>query len=268
MLPALDHKDIDFAAPLIEFERAAVTKSHGLWLAIVASCAMHFLLVLIIPLASSPPVARQTPQKTPPRTVHVTFSQVVPQKEVATIEVPDVSVSSPAIINEPEIEANNVSSGAAVPEVTSESHPVKAALSPAVTEPIADESNVRSRRYRSLPSQEMSEISASQHSGAAYSHSSAIEKNVFHPKLRSQLKALQQQPALARVEDSGLDIYSTGIGSDRLKTKGGGCLEVADRGRDSGPRNWYMTGCGGKSESENMMDHVNEAVNERFNRSR
>ncbi|MBE8717152.1 hypothetical protein [Cellvibrio polysaccharolyticus] len=268
MLPALDRKDIDFAAPPIEFERATVTKSHGLWLAVVASCAMHFLLVLIIPLVSSPPVPRQTPLKTPPRTVHVTFSQVVPQKEVATIEVPDVSVSSPVIVNEPEVEANNVSSGSAVPEVASESHPVKTALSPAVTEPIADESNARSRRYRPSSSQQMSEISASQHSGSAYSHSSVIEKNVFHPKLRSQLKALQQQPALARVEDSRLDMYSTGIGSDRLKTKGGGCLEVADRGRDSGPRNWYMTRCAEKSESENMMDRVNEAVNERFNRSR
>lgn len=268
MLPAPDHKDIDFAAPPIEFERVAVTKSHGLWLAVVASFAMHILLVLIIPLASSPPVARQTPQKTPPRTVHVTFSQVVSQKEVATVEVPDASVPIPVIIKEPEIEANDAPIGAAVPEVASEKYSVNAELSPAVTEPAADENNTRPGRYRQLSSQEMSEISARHNSGAVYSNSSAIEKNVFHPKLRSQLNALQQQPALARVEDSRLDIYSTGIGSDRLKTKSGGCLEVADRGRDSGPRNWYMTGCGGKSESESMMDRVNEAVNERFNRSR
>jgi hypothetical protein len=268
MLPAFDHKDIDFAAPSIEFERAAITRSHGLWVAVVASFAMHFLLVLIIPLASSPPVARQAPLKTPPRTVHVTFSQVVPQKEVATIEAPDVSVQLPAIVSEPEIKANDVSDGTAVPEVATESHAVKTALSPAVTEPTADENSARPRRYRPLSSQEMSEISASQNAGSVYSNSSAIEKNVFHPKLRSQLNALQQQPALARAEDSQLNMYSTGIGSDRLKTKSGGCLEVADRGRDSGPRNWYMTKCGGKSESENIMGRVDEAVNERFNRFR
>lgn len=268
MLPAPDRKDIDFAAPPIEFERATVTKSYGLWLAVVASCAMHFLLVLIIPLVSSPPVPRQTPLKTPPRTVHVTFSQVVPQKAVSSIEIPDASVPPPAIISEPQIKANDAPIRAPVPEVASENHSVNSGLFPAVSEPAADESNARPGRYRPLSSQEMSEISASQHSGSAYSHSSAIEKNVFHPKLRSQLKALQQQPALARVEDSRLDMYSTGIGSDRLKTKGGGCLEVADRGRDSGPRNWYMTRCAEKSESENMMERVNEAVNERFNRSR
>lgn len=266
MLPALDHRDIDFAAPPIEFERTAVTKSHGLWLAVVASLAMHFLLILVIPLTSSPPVAREAPLKTPPRTVHVTFSQVVPQKEVTPVEAPDVSVPLPAIINEQEIMANDISA-ASGPEVASESNSVNTELSPAVTELAADESNARPRRYRPLSSQEMSEISASQNAGSIYSNSSAIEKNVFHPQLRSQLNALQQQSALTRVEDSQLNMYSTGIGSDRLKTKSGGCLEVTDRGRDSGPRNWYMTRCGGKSESENMMDRVNEAVNERFNRS-
>lgn len=267
MLPVLDHKDIDLSAPPIEFERAAVTKNHGLWLAVVASLTMHFLLVLIIPLTSSPPVARQVPLKTPPPTVHVTLSRLVSKKAVTTIEVRDVSVPPSATVSEPAIKANNVSVETSVPEIASENHPVKTALSLAVTEPSADESNARPRHYRSLSSQDMSEISASQHGATVYSNSSAIEKNVFHPKLRSQLNALQQQPALARVEDSGLNTYSTGIGSDRLKTKGGGCLEAADRGRDSGPRNWYMTRCGGKSESEKITDGINEAVKERFNRA-
>lgn len=268
MLPAFDHKDIDFAAPPIDFERTVVTKSHGLWVAVVASFAMHFLLVLIIPLASSPPVARQAPLKPPPRTVHVTFSQTEPKKAVSATETPDVSRSQPAIISEPETSANNVADGAAEQGTALQNHSAITELSPAALEPVADENTVRPRGYRPLSSQELSEISASQNAGSVYSDASGIERNVFHPKLRSQLNALQQQPALARVEDSRLNIYSTGIGSDRLKTKNGSCLEVADRGRDSGPRNWYMTNCGGKSESEKMMDCVNESVNERFNRSR
>lgn len=264
----LDHKDIDFAAPPIEFERVAVTRSHGLWLAVVASFAMHILLVLIIPLASSPPVVRQAPQKIPPRTVHVTFFQVVPQKEVATIEAPDASVPTPAIINEPEIRANDAPIGAVVPEVASEKYSVNTEISSAVTEPAADENIARPWRYRPLSSQEMSEISASQNTLNVYSNRSGVGRNVFHPSLRAQLNALEQQPTLARVEDAEIKSYKTGAGEDRVELKDGSCLVSSDPGRDHGPRNWYMTRCGGKSESEKITDRINEAVNERFNRSR
>lgn len=259
MLTGPDHKDIDFSVPDIEFENAAaVPKSHGFWLALFASLALHLLLVFI-PLESSPPA-----QVTAPRTVHVTLFQAPQSNEIPGVETfHAMDQQSLPAINDMEIQPQEASDKAVKEAVNDTATTLSAVVG---AENISDESAPHARRYQPLSSQDLSEISAGQNGGRDYQNSSGAGRNVFHPGLREQLNSLEQQTAMARAEDSQLNIYSTGIGSDRLKTKGGGCFTASDNGRDSGPRNWYMIRCGGKPDSENIMERVNQSVSERFNR--
>lgn len=86
-----------------------------------------------------------------------------------------------------------------------------------------------------------------------------IAANVFNPALRKQLHEEASKPELQRA-DAGPKTYTDPSGATIVDLGGGKCL------RSSVPRpgeaqNWYMTSCGGKSESEQIMERVNQAVN-------
>lgn len=86
-----------------------------------------------------------------------------------------------------------------------------------------------------------------------------IATNVFNPALRRRLNEEASKPGLLRA-DSGPKTHTDPSGATVVDLGGGKCL------RSSVPKlgeaqNWYMTSCGGKSESEQIMDRVNQAVN-------
>ena len=87
-----------------------------------------------------------------------------------------------------------------------------------------------------------------------------IAKNVFHPELRKQLTDESNKPVLARVEDRGLETYTDPSGATIVVTGSGTCLS-SPPAKIGSPRNWYVSTCSGKTESEKIMDRVNEAVN-------
>ena len=87
-----------------------------------------------------------------------------------------------------------------------------------------------------------------------------IAKNVFHPGLRKQLTDESNKPVLARVEDRGLETYTDPSGATIVVTGSGTCLS-SPPAKIGAPRNWYVSPCAGKTESEKIMDRVNEAVN-------
>lgn len=88
-----------------------------------------------------------------------------------------------------------------------------------------------------------------------------IATNVFNPSLRQRLLDEERKPELQRA-DTGPKTHTDPSGATLVDLGGGKCL------RSSVPKpgevqNWYMTSCGGKSESERVMDRVNQAVNDR-----
>lgn len=91
-------------------------------------------------------------------------------------------------------------------------------------------------------------------------NAAGIAKNVFHPGLRKKLTTEENKPVLARVEDRGLGTHTDPSGATVVKLGRGNCLRslVVKSGE---ARNWYMTPCAGKTESETIMDRVNHAVN-------
>lgn len=87
----------------------------------------------------------------------------------------------------------------------------------------------------------------------------SIAANVFNPVLRRRLQEEERKPDLQRA-DTGPKTHTDPSGATIVDLGGGKCL------RSSAPKsgeaqNWYMTSCGGKSESEEMMERVNQAVN-------
>lgn len=89
----------------------------------------------------------------------------------------------------------------------------------------------------------------------------AIAKNVFHPGLRKQLTGEANKPVLARVEENGgLQTFTDPSGATRVISKNGGCLRASTATKIGEPGNWYITGCGGKSESEKMLERVDQGA--------
>jgi hypothetical protein len=111
-----------------------------------------------------------------------------------------------------------------------------------------------------LSPQELAAIVDGHNAQADYQHPSAIGENVFHPGLREQLSKESNKPILARVEDADLKTHIDPSGATILRLNGGGCLRspYAEIGE---PRNWYVTPCAGKSESENIMERVEQSIN-------
>lgn len=81
--------------------------------------------------------------------------------------------------------------------------------------------------------------------------------SVFDPRLR---KKLQDQYAEKQAKASGLSTYEMANGATVEKLKDGHCLTTLSQGKKEKETNWYHTGCSEKSESERMMDRVNQSL--------
>lgn len=86
-----------------------------------------------------------------------------------------------------------------------------------------------------------------------------IARNVFHPKLRGQLTIEENKPVLARVEDRTLDTHTDPSGATIVKLGSGNCLR-SPTAKPGEARNWYVTSCAGKTESEKMLERVEDSL--------
>ena len=111
-----------------------------------------------------------------------------------------------------------------------------------------------------LSAQELKEIVESHDAQSASHATAAIAKNVFHPGLRARLSAEANRPTLKRAEDSDLQTLTDPAGATVVKIPGGGCMSSPADTKIGTPKNWYFTACGGHSESEQMMQRVNEEI--------
>lgn len=137
--------------------------------------------------------------------------------------------------------------------------------------PVQTTSNVPAKKSRTVPpargaviepltSEELAEITNDHDAQSNLTATNAIAENVFHPGLRAQLNFEVNKPKLARSEDSTLAAYIDPAGATRMQSTDGGCLLSPAEMKIGTPKNWYMTSCGGESESERMMERINERV--------
>lgn len=230
----LDHTDFESVEP------ARNQQSPLLWLALLLSSLLH-LSLLLVEFSSNQP----RPKQAPTQTLHIDLLHA-PLKNRDT---------------EPELVAKETV------ESQTDSKAAKDVIAPPVSETViatTEKPRETQRQARlvveSLSPQELAAIVESHNVQAGYQRESAIGENVFHPGLRAQLNAEANKPILARVEDVGLKTHIDPSGATIMMLDGGGCMRSppAEIGE---PRNWYVTPCAGKSESENIMERVEQSIN-------
>lgn len=129
---------------------------------------------------------------------------------------------------------------------------------PAPIEPVQREvQQVQPRIIQSLTSEELRELRNIPSVEPAPTR--GIAANVFNPKLRQRLQEEERKPDLQRA-DVGPKTYTDPSGATIVDLGGGKCLR-ASAPKPGEEQNWYMTACGGKSESDQMIDRINQSVN-------
>ena len=184
-----------------------------------------------------------------------------------SIELKQIIHSPPASVPAPE-PLTEESAEAAVDEV-----PVAKPDSPQTAQPVLSASpkpeSLKEKSVRliqPLTREELRELvqSSATERDKGPAPSGDIAANVFHPELRKRLQEEAAKPNLKRVEDDDeLETHMDPSGATIVDLGGGKCLR-SPATKDGEPKNWFMVACGGKSESEQMMDRVNQEVKARF----
>lgn len=184
----------------------------------------------------------------PPLTIQLTLKA----QEVIPAELP----SAPPVSAQPAENAPETNESGSVNNSTPVEHPELNKSQPKQSEP--DKSETRLIVVQPLTMDELRELSQQRISAAGES-ATGIAANVFHPELRKRLHEEANKPKRQRA-DAGPKAYTDPSGATIVDLGGGKCL------RSSAPKpgeeqNWYMAACGGKSESEQMVDRINQSVN-------
>lgn len=116
------------------------------------------------------------------------------------------------------------------------------------------------RIITNLTRDEMIELHTKRKAPAAPRATGNISDNVFHPALRERLMVEERKPHSQRA-GSIVKTHIDPSGSTIAKVGEGDCLRTSLNDRAGEAQNWYMTSCGGKSESEKMMERVNQNLN-------
>lgn len=241
-----EFREVDFShltisdAPLESFESVRNPQSSLLWIALLLSLLLHLSFLLInmsdkqSHLKSSPAPALRIDL------VQLQTKRLEPVPEAATVGSSELQVA-PEV--EKEVVAFTVAATELIPiekpdQVPSVTRLVIEPLTPTELAEIVDSHNVQSNSQAMAP----------------------IAGNVFHPGLRAELSKEANKPKLARVEESTLQTFTDSAGATVVKLPGGGCMSSPANTKIGAPKNWYFTACGGQSESEKMMERVNEDV--------
>ena len=242
LLPDLAHVELGESVRDVPAHKQ---KSPLLWFMLCLSLLLHLSLLLVNIEVNK---AHVKPELT--QTLHIDLVPIPIKKPVVAAE----SITQP------------VDDIQAAPRVVSDiiAAPI---IAPIVAQPIdtTESSRVTRRVIKSLSWQELHDIADSRHTPREQQSSAAIGDNVFHPGLRARLTTEANKPALARVEDSVLKNHLDPAGATVVKLADGNCLRASAAIKTGAPRDWYMTACGGRSESETMMERVNRDTKGRLN---
>ncbi|MDO8342846.1 MAG: hypothetical protein Q7T48_06585 [Cellvibrio sp.] len=242
-----EFREVDFShltlttdSALESVEPARNPQSSLLWVALLLSLLLHLSFLLF-----NFNDEQFLPKPVPAQTLRIDLVQL-PIKKLDT--VPEIVMEE---INElqvaPEVEKEVIASPVPATEITPTEKPREGqSAARLIIEP--------------LTSQELAEIVDSHNVQSNSQATAPIAENVFHPGLRARLSEEANKPKLARIEDSILQTFTDPAGATIVKSPGG-CMRSPADTKIGAPRNWYFVACGGKSESEKMMERVNEDVN-------
>lgn len=209
------------------FSTATLQLSHQRWVAFIVTLLVHllFLWALIRSGISLAPESIQSMQLR-----YIPLPSEDKPEVVRTISLSAISLDHLSD-NPPQI-------------------PVPSVLDPSVV--------VDSITLRPLTAEELRALIAPENTGGDVPVT-GIAANVFNPALRKRLHEEASKPELQRA-DAGPKTYTDPSGATIVNLGGDKCLRSSIP-KPGEAQNWYMTSCGGKSESEKIMENVNEAAN-------
>lgn len=241
-----EFREVDFSHLRLELtglqpvESARKQQSTLLWCALLLSLLLH-LSLLLFEFSE-----KQThPKQVATQTLHIDLLQVPIKKLDA----------------EPDLLTKEIVELQSVPEAVKDAAPVPAKVI-APTENPREVQPVTRLVIEPLSAQELTEIVDSHNAQPDYENAPPIVKNVFHPELRKKLIAASKERRKKRVEDkdSSAD-YVDPSGAVRIETGMGTCISSPQNNKIGAPRNWYISLCKGKSESEEAMERVEQSIN-------
>lgn len=191
-------------------------------------------------------------QYTPAERIHLNLSRVyeAPQENPIPAVTPEESAmaNNTEQVAEPAVETPTISAPAPTPPDGSLSK----------IKPLNEEQ--KPRIVTSLSRDEMHEIYNQRDTTNTPSKTDSISRNVFNPALRERLMVEENKPDLQRA-DVGPKTHMDPSGATVVELGNGKCLRSSAVTKVGETQNWYMTSCGGKSESERMMERINDQVN-------
>lgn len=243
-----EFREVDFShltiadSRLESVEPVRRQQSNLLWCALILSLLLHISLLLFDFSGK-----QSHPKQAPTQTLHIDLRQLPIKKqnaapEILTQEIIDIP---PAL----EVGKEIVTSPVATEKIVTRAKP--------------DEAKPDTRLViEPLSSQELAEIVDSHNEQPDYENAPPIVKNVFHPELRKKLIAASKERRKKRIEDEDASAdYIDPAGAVRIETGMGTCISTPQNNKPGAPRDWYVSLCKGKSESEKAMERVEQSIN-------
>jgi hypothetical protein len=211
--------------------------------ACVVSVALHALVLAFYWKQGSPQFEQLT---SPLLTIQLTLKA----QEIIPVEMP----SAPSVVAEPAKKS---------PEI-SESIPTNNSTRVEPSEPNKSESDRLEAApivIQSLTMDELREFNQ-QKNTAIDAPATGIAANVFNPALRKRLHEEASKPELVS-GDRGLKNHIDPSGATIVNLEADVCLRSSVVTKPGEAQNWYrtITPCGGKNESEQITERINQAVN-------
>lgn len=243
-----EFREVDFShltiidTPLESVEPARNPQSSLLWVALLISLLLH-LSFLLLNFSDE----QFLPKPVPAQTLRIDLVQLPIKKldtvpETVTEQIYELQVA-------PEVEKKVIASPFPKEKIITAAKPDEAKpVTRLVIEP--------------LSSQELAEIVESHNEQPDYENAPPLVENVFRPELRKKLIAASTERRKKRIkdEDASAD-YIDPAGAVRIETGMGTCISTPQNNKPGAARDWYVSLCKGKSESEQAMERVNEDVN-------
>ncbi len=223
------HANLPQAEPIVR------SSFQYLLIGCVVSIVLHALVLAFYWKQDSQPLGQSV---SPPLIIQLTLKT----QKIIPVEMPSV----PSEVAEPERLASEIKESVQVNSATR------------VESQIPDKPETKPIVVQPLTMEELRELNQ-QKNASTDEPVTGIAANVFNPALRKRLHEEASKPELQRA-DAGPTTHTDPSGATIVDLGGGKCL------RSSVPKpgeaqNWYMTSCGGKSESEQIMERINQAVN-------
>jgi hypothetical protein len=244
-----EFREVDFShlalttdSTLESVELSPKQKSPFVWFALLISLILHVSLLLL-----NVNEKHAFPKQPQTQVLHIDLRQLPTKKqgiapEELTQEVTDIS---PAQEAENEIVVAPVRKEKVVTAAKSDQAHSVTRL---VIEP--------------LSAQELADIVESHNAQPDYENAPPIVENVFHPELREKLIAASKERRKKRIEDEDAAAdYIDPAGAVRIETGMGTCISTPQNNKPGAARDWYVSLCKGKSESETIMERVEQSIN-------